>query len=166
MERIIFPDCDMMFFRDRRVPHSRLWEREGPTPKAWEGEGRACLAVAWRGTVIGSRRVALTPTLSRRERGQKLLSLGEREREPETPSPSGRGRGPAPKAWEGEGRAYLAVAWRGTVIGSSGATISARRGSNQGGSSSVSPRCSFGSSIAKPMSQVATSTSVPPGERQ
>jgi hypothetical protein len=59
-----------------------------------------------------------------------------------------------------------APTWRGTLIGSSGATISARRGSNHGGSSIFSPRCSIGSSMAKPMSQVAISHRIPPGERQ
>ena len=45
-------------------------------------------------------------------------------------------------------------------------SFSARRGSNHGGSSSFSPRCSFGSSMAKPISEVAISTRMPPGERQ
>src|SRR5690606_33808724 len=62
-------------------------------------------------------------------------------------------------------RLYFLRFSAGTVIGSSGAMISARRSSNQGGSCRFWPSSSSGSSVAKPMSEVANSVRMPPGER-
>ena len=75
------------------------------------------------------------------------------------PGLSGKNRPGALRARQAERRA-------GGLIGSSGATISARRGSNHGGSNRCWPSSSAFSSTVKPMSQVANSTRMPPGDRQ